>query len=380
MTPAFVTADYAADTAERARSAAPARPAARLRLPGPGRLRARAPRPRGTGRTGAFATAAALRRYALLIAGLTVLAVVFALGVLLWQIPVDYGTTGYWRIVERRASSLAVIAVVAVGQGMATVAFQSVAGNRIVTPSLMGFEALYVAISTAAVFFLGTGGVAAVTGLPQFALMIGLMVAFSLALYGWLLSGKRASMQVMLLVGIVIGGGLASVATFMQRMLTPSEFDVLTARMFGSISNAEVSYLPLAIPLALVGAGWLWARARRLDVVALGPDTATNLGVDHRRETILTLLAVSVLMAVSTALIGPMTFLGFLVATLAYQFAGTHSHRRVFPVAALTGFVVLSGAYFALKHVLDTQGAVSIIIEAVGGIVFLVVILRKGRL
>lgn len=373
-----VPAPVPAEPAVRAAGPAPGG-GRRLRLPAPVR-RSRGPRRDRTGRTGAFATAGARRRYVWLIAGLAVLAALFALGVLLWQIPVDYGTTGYWRIVERRASSLAVIAVVAIGQGMATVAFQSVAGNRIVTPSLMGFEALYVAISTAAVFFLGTGGVAAVTGLPQFALMIALMVAFSLVLYGWLLSGKRGSMQVMLLVGIVIGGGLASVATFMQRMLTPSEFDVLTARMFGSISNAEVSYLPLAIPLTIAGAGWLWARARRLDVVALGPDTATNLGVGHRRETIWTLLAVSVLMAVSTALIGPMTFLGFLVATLSYQFAGTHAHRRVFPVAALTGFVVLTGAYFVLKHVLDTQGAVSIIIEAVGGVVFLVVILRKGRL
>ncbi|MGI9207316.1 MAG: iron chelate uptake ABC transporter family permease subunit, partial [Rhodococcus sp. (in: high G+C Gram-positive bacteria)] len=85
-------------------------------------------------------------------------------------------------------------------------------------------------------------------------------------------------------------------------------------------------------------------------------------------------------MAVSTALIGPMTFLGFLVATLAYQFANTYDHRYVFPVAVLTGFVVLTGAYFVLKNIFYAEGAVSIIIEAVGGSVFLYVLLRKGRL
>ena len=92
------------------------------------------------------------------------------------------------------------------------------------------------------------------------------------------------------------------------------------------------------------------------------------------------LFLVSILMAVSTALVGPMTFLGFLVATLAYQLADTHDHRYVFPVAILVGFVVLSGAYFVMKNVFYAQGVVSIIIEAVGGTVFLIFILRKGRL
>ena len=85
-------------------------------------------------------------------------------------------------------------------------------------------------------------------------------------------------------------------------------------------------------------------------------------------------------MAVSTALVGPMVFLGFLVATLAYQAAGTHDHRYILPVAALLGFVVLSGAYFIMRHVFYAEGVVSIIIELIGGSVFLFVILRKGRL
>lgn len=57
----------------------------------------------------------------------------------------------------------------------------------------------------------------------------------------------------------MLGGGLASVSTFMQRMLTPSEFDVLTARLFGSVNNADASYYPVAIPLVVVAAA-LWCR------------------------------------------------------------------------------------------------------------------------
>ncbi|WP_305093170.1 iron chelate uptake ABC transporter family permease subunit [Prescottella sp. R16] len=334
---------------------------------------------RSTG-AGAFATTRDRRRYWIVVGVLAVLAVTFAFGVLAWDNPLPVGSPGFWRIAEMRATSLVVIAIVVVCQAVATVAFQSATNNRIITPSIMGFEALYVAIQTASVFFLGAAGVVALKGVPQFALQMTIMIVFAMLLYGWLLSGKYGNMQVMLLVGIVLGGGLGSVSAFMQRLLTPSEFDILTARLFGSISNAEIAYLPLALPLCIVASGALWWRSRRLNLVAMGRDVTTNLGLDHRREIMIVLFLVSVLMAVSTALIGPMTFFGFLVATLAYQFAGTHDHRYIFPISVLTGFVVLTGAYFVLKNVFYAQGAVSIIIEAVGGATFLIVILRKGRL
>ena len=115
-------------------------------------------------------------------------------------------------------------------------------------------------------------------------------------------------------------------------------------------------------------------------MLGLGKDAAMNLGLNYKLWSIGTLILVSVLMAVSTALVGPMTFLGFLVATLAYQFADTFDHRFVFPMAVLTAFSVLTGAYFVLNHVFYAQGVVSIVIELVGGSVFLFVILRKGRL
>ncbi len=184
----------------------------------------------------------------------------------------------------------------------------------------------------------------------------------------------------MLLVGIIVGGGLRSISTFMQRLLTPSDFDILTARMFGSISNADASYLPIAIPLMLVAGGMLWVQSRRLNVMSLGRDAAVGLGLNYKAELMKALFLVSLLMAVSTALVGPMTCLGYLMATLAYQFSETYDHRRIFPIAVLIGFVVLSGAYFIMKHVFYAQGVVSIIIELVGGTVFLIVLLRKGRL
>lgn len=206
------------------------------------------------------------------------------------------------------------------------------------------------------------------------------MLVFSGILYGWLLSGRYANVQIMLLVGIILGGALAAFSTFLQRLLTPTEFDLLTARLIGSVANADVTYLPIAVPLMVLAAAGLWWGARRLNVLALGRPIALGLGSPQRRDSILALLMVSILMAVSTSLIGPMTFFGFLVAMVTYQLADTYDHRRMFAMSWLVGFVVLGGAYFVLKHVFYAAGSVGIIVEIVGGTFFLIHLLRKGRL
>ena len=330
--------------------------------------------------SGSFGTPRAQRRYWIVLAILIVLSLGFGFGLLAWGNPMPVGSSGFWIIANMRVTSVIVMAVVAFCQAVATVSFQTATNNRIITPSIMGFESLYVAVQTTAVYLLGAAGIVALQGVQQFLLQVALMVGLSLLLYGWLLSGKYGNLQIMLLVGIIIGGGLGSISTFMQRLLTPSEFDILTARLFGSVANADASYLPVAIPLVAVAGVMLLTNGRRLNVIALGRDASLNLGLNHRFEIMRVLFFVSILMAVSTALVGPMTFLGFLVATLAYQFAGTHDHRYIFPVAILVGFVVLAGSYFVMKNIFYAQGVVSIIIELIGGSVFLYIILRKGRL
>lgn len=334
-----------------------------------------------TGRqSGPFPTAAARRRYWLIVAALGVLTVLVCYGTLAWANPMPLGSVGFWRIAELRATNLIVIIVVAFCQAIGTIAFQTATTNRILTPSIMGFESLYRAVQTAVAFSFGATGMILLQGVWQYLLQIVLMVGFAAGLYGWLLTGRYANLQIMLLVGIILGGGLGAVATFLQRMLSPTVFDLLTARLIGSIANADATYLAIAIPLAAVSGGLLWVGSRRLDVMALGRQAAINLGLNHSRLMIVVLLLVSVLIAVSTSLVGPMTFFGFLVAMLTYQIAETHDHRYLFAVGWLTGIVVLGGGYFVLRNIFYAQGAVGVIIEIVGGTFFLIYLLRKGRL
>ncbi|PZQ88959.1 MAG: enterochelin ABC transporter permease [Leifsonia xyli] len=329
---------------------------------------------------GPYADRAHRIRYRVTVAALVIGACVITILLLSWGNGYELFSERWWRISTMRATAIIVIATVTFCQAFATVTFQTVTGNRIITPSIMGFESLYILVQTAIVFFFGVAGVGETSPFGQFLLQAAMMVAFSVLLYSWLLSGRFGNLHVMLLVGIILGGGMGSLATFMQQLLDPSEFDVLTARLFGNIGNATTQFLWFVIPVcALVGAT-IWMLARRLNVVALGSQISTNLGLDHKRQIMIMLTLVSVLMAMSTSLIGPMTFLGFLIATLAYSVTDSYDHRRILPVAWLLGYVVLATAYFLLRHVFTLVDAVTIIVELIGGLVFLVVIFRKGRL
>lgn len=322
---------------------------------------------------------AAMPRWRQLLPILAVFAVALgiAIAIVTYGNPAAPGSAGFWTIVRSRLGSLGTIALVAVCQSVATVLFHTATSNRILTPSILGFDALYVLTQTALVFVFGTAATG-LEGIPKILAQSGLMVVFATVLYGWLFSGKRANLHLLLLVGVVLGIGFGSVSTFMQRLLTPSEFDVLSARLFGSIGNGNLTYLPIAAAIALGILAYVWSRRHTLDVVALGRDAAVSLGVSYRREVVTILVLVAVLISVSVTMVGPMTFYGFLVATLAYQFARNDTHAATLPLAIGIGLVTLLGATFILKHVFAAGGLVTVIIEFAGGILFLIVLLRKG--
>lgn len=320
------------------------------------------------------------KRYWILLITLIALGALSSYGLLVYNNPVPINSPSFIPVVRRRMVALVAMIISAVCQSLSTVAFQSTTNNRVITPSLLGFEALYSTIHTSTIFFFGASTFINFSGVGSFIFQVVVMVLMCLILYGWLLSGKYGNLQLMLLVGVIIGTGLKSLSSFMRRLLAPSEFDILQARLFGSVNNADSQYFFIAIPIVIIAALLILAYSKKLNVLSLGKDVCASLGVNHQFSVIYTLVLVSVLMSISTALVGPLTFYGFLVATLSYQLVPTYDHRYIFPMALAIGFLILTGAYFFMYHVFAAQGVVSVIIEMFGGITFLIVILRKGTL
>lgn len=281
---------------------------------------------------------------------------------------------------ERRLVVVATMIIIAFAQALATIVFHTVTQNRILTPSIMGFESMYVLIQTASVFFFSGQAMQQTNPTVKVVAQTAVMVLFATLLYRWLFSGRFGNLHILLLVGVVLGVAFGSFSTFLQRMLTPSDFDVLQGRLIGKLSNTDPTNLPWALLVCVVIGVILWRRRDRLDVLALGSPTATNLGVTHRRELTVLLLLVAILISVATTLVGPMTFFGFIVATLAYQITGSNRHALLVPMAWMLGIIALVGGQFVLEHVFYAAGYLAIIIEFVGGVFFLVYLLRKGTL
>lgn len=287
------------------------------------------------------------------------------------------GARGNWSFVlPFRGAKLAGLILVATAIALSTVMFQTVTNNRILTPSIMGFDSLYVLIQTVLVFFVGALKISALDARTLFVGEIALMLVFAGLLYRWLFSSTVRSLHLLLLVGIVFGVFFRSISGFLQRIIDPTEFLILQDRLFASFNSIDQTLLLIS---AVIVAACVLAISRMLpvlDVMALGRDHAIGLGIDHRRYVMVTLALVTLLVAVSTALVGPVAFFGLLVANLAYLMMPTARHVVVLPAATLLAIIFLVGGQTILERVFAFDTALSVVIEFVGGIVFILLVLR----
>jgi iron complex transport system permease protein len=260
---------------------------------------------------------------------------------------------------------------------VSTVLFQTVTNNRILTPSIIGFDSLFALIQTALVFFLG--GFAFATLAPELRFLFDtiVMVAGSLLLFRWLFNAGSRSLHLLVLVGVVFGALFRSLSTLMQRLIAPNDFAVLQDSMFAGFNAIDPTLLLVATVVIALASLPLLSLTPALDVLAVGRETAISLGVDHVRTVSLVLAIVAILVSVSTALVGPVLFFGLLVANLAYLVTPTHRYAAILPAAVLIAVIALVGGQVVLEHALGYDTALAIIIEFVGGIVFLALLLRS---
>ena len=261
---------------------------------------------------------------------------------------------------------------------VSTVLFQTITHNRILTPAIMGFDSLYQLVQTGLVFFLGGFAFATLDPRLRFGFDVIVMVGLATLLYRWLFSSTARSLHLLVLVGIVFGALFRSLSSLMQRLINPNDFAVLQDASFASFNAIDPTLLVVATVLIAGASLLLLPIFSRLDVLALGRETAISLGVDHQRTVSLLLAIIAVLVSVSTALVGPILFFGLLVANLAYVLIRDHRHALTLPAAVLLAIIALVGGQAILEHGFGYDTALAIIIEFAGGIVFLTFLLRAA--
>lgn len=283
-------------------------------------------------------------------------------------------------VLPRRAVKVAAMVLIACSVGYSSVVFQTITNNRILTPSIMGFESVYILFQSFIVFLYGDASFQVIHSHTNFLFSVVLMLGFALTLYFTMFRKENVNVYFLLLVGLILGSIFGSMTSFMQMIIDPNEFAVIQKSLFASFNNINTELLGIAaIALSItliVGSRLL----HNLDVLALGKEHAINLGVNYQRLVRISLLLIAVQVSISTALVGPITFLGILIANLSYEFIPSYKHRHTIIGASLMGILLIVGGQFIVEHVFNMGTTISILINFVGGLYFIILLLKSRKI
>ena len=285
----------------------------------------------------------------------------------------------FWYAMKIRTPKLIVMLITAFAIGGASIVFQSIINNTIVTPCLLGMNSLYTLIHTAVVFVAGSGSLLAVNPNASFAVDLILMGITATIVYSYLFKKTNYNVLYVLLIGTVLNSFFGSIQTSLTRVMNPNEYDSLLATLVASFSNINSAIIILS--LAVMGSVIFVLRKdiALLDVITLGREQAINLGVDYDRCIRRLLLGVTLFIAVATAMVGPISLLGLIIANLSRQLLRTYRHSQLILGSALFGMIILVAGQTIVEQVYTYTIPISVFITVFGGIYFLYLLLKERR-
>ncbi len=280
-------------------------------------------------------------------------------------------------VIPKRLVRLGAMLIGGICIAWSAIAFQTLTNNRILTPAVMGYEAVYLLAQSLLVLLLGTQSLVLLGAGGNFALSVALMLAYSWVLHSWLFQDGHSNVYSLLLVGLVLTLVMGTFTQFVQFRTSPGEFSMLLGFTQASFNRAQPEQLLYA---GVIVAGVCTVGLRTLptlDVLALGRESAISLGVDYRRAVRLQLVLISTLVAVSTSLLGPTAFMGIFVANTAYALARSIRHHVTLPLGCAIAVAIFIAAQLAVEHVFNYRTTVGILVNLVCGAYFLAMVVRQ---
>lgn len=274
------------------------------------------------------------------------------------------------------------VIAIALGGGciaFTTVVFQTITNNQILTPSVLGLDSLYVLVQTIIVFLFGSTSTFIINKNYNFILNVLVMVIASVLLYKVLFEKGKNDIFFLLLVGMIFGTLFKSGSSFVQVMIDPNEFLALQTKMMASLNNINTDILIIALIMIIAIIPFIYDDIKYLDVLSLGREQAINLGVDYDKLVKKMIIIISILVSISTALVGPMTFLGLIVANIAREGLKTYKHKYLIIGATLISMITLVGGQFFVQHIFKFNTTLSVIINFIGGIYFIQLLLKESK-
>ncbi|ECP9225078.1 TPA: iron chelate uptake ABC transporter family permease subunit [Campylobacter jejuni] len=280
---------------------------------------------------------------------------------------------------KSRFLQIAAIIIVAICIAVSTVIFQTLCNNKILTPAIIGLDSLYMLLQSALIFSFGAANLSVYKNDINFLITLVCMVVFSLGLYKILFSSDR-SIYLIMLLGLVFGTLFSTLSSFFEVLIDPDEFMVIQGRMFASFDNIAFDVLILAYIISFLSFIWIFRYMKFLDPLNLGKDLAINLGINYQKISKQLMIIIAILTSISTALVGPITFLGLLVVNIAYELFKTAKHSILLSACILISILALLGGVFFVSRVFDYNATISVVINFLGEIYFIYLVLKGNKL
>ena len=284
-------------------------------------------------------------------------------------------------LLERRILKLIDIFVVGYSISVSSVLFQTITNNRIITPSIIGFDSLYLMICSIVVLFFHQLLVPNVINIHIFFFItVGIMIVFSRALYRLLFIIKENTIYYVLLSGVVLSLLFRSIYTFFISIMDVAQYDALQRKLYASFDLIQYDLLFVSIILALLTTKYIVPMISDLDVYLIGKDNAKMLGVDIDKVQDDCIKIISVLVSVATVLVGPITFLGLFVVNIVYMiYSNSNKHIHLILGSTFLSWIILILGSLLVERVFEFDTNLTVIINGIGGI-FFIYLLLKGKI
>lgn len=290
-----------------------------------------------------------------------------------------YGLTvdNYGFFLSRRIPKLLAIILTAVAIASSSLVFQTITNNRILTPSILGFDSLYVMIQVLLVVLFGGYSAFVINSKLNFLFACGVMLLSATLMFSFYFRKRGRDIFTLLLIGIVLGSLFHSVTGFFTMLVDPNEFAYIQGSMFASFNNVNKELVYWCVIPLLLCCGYLIRLSPWLDVMWLGADNATCLGVNTHRLTMQVIFVVTLMVSISTALTGPVLFFGLIVIALTRQLFGQFRHSFLITASSVVAVIVLVGGQWVVENLLDFDTTISVIINFIGGGYFLLLMMKQ---
>ncbi|MFE4180527.1 iron chelate uptake ABC transporter family permease subunit [Pseudomonas aeruginosa] len=279
-------------------------------------------------------------------------------------------------VIPKRLNRLATIVIGGICVAISSIIFQTIAGNRILTPAVMGYEAVYLLLQSLLTLIMGGHGLIAIGRNEGFFLSIAFMLAYSWVVHRYLFRDGKRNVYYLLLLGLVLTMLFSTIIQFVQLKISPGDFGIVQGFIYASFNRARPEQLVYAGGLVAAIAIVLAKTLPSLDVLALGREQSASLGLDYKRSVRLYLALTAALVAISTSLIGPTAFMGIFVANITYSLTRSTWHRLTLPTGCAVAIGIFIVAQLLVEHVFNYTTTVSILVNLVCGAYFLMLTVR----